>query len=618
MTQTMDAERFGPELSLSDQVKRLSQSKFVHKQWYLDRYPDVQMVGLEPAEHYLKYGAMMGRNPGKSFDTAFYLKTYPDVRESGLNPLMHFLDFGRAEGRLPHPGAVLKTTDCQDVRRLQHMLWAGLGAHAAPMLGAIIGDPKRDERARFIAACQLAAWFDFKDNRDEARRLLDLIGGMSREFARSAGRLMRLALLHTGAGQLAQARGALQQIDAKEISNDTTLAYANLEVGQGKLDVINAIFTRNSLANVRWKDPDQPLTLYNLAADPVSSVLRDVGKVSVVMPAYNAAGFIESAVRSLLSQSYRNIEILVVDDCSPDGTFEVVQAMARADPRIIALQQGENAGAYPARNLGLKHATGDYLTTHDADDWSHPQKIELQLAALQSDPHAVAALAHWARVRRSLEFTTNWRLADKIIHSSHSSFMFRRRVFDRLGGWDNVRVSADSEFIWRVGSVFGDDAIVRVLPDVPLAFALDDDGSLTRSKVTHLSTTNFGLRHYYREICRYWHRQHPGGLSDENTTLKLAMLPREMQTRDQARPEVDILICGDCGDPRVIAKIHAVLESGGALRYGVSHVPDATRDVARDFHAQQLDDGFIELLKRPDVGIILDPGQVLAGQTLSF
>ena len=87
------------ELSFEEQVKLVKNSKLLHKKWYAETYKDVKILGMDAAEHYLKYGARLGRDPGKTFETNFYLDTYKDVKESGLNPLIHYVFFGQNEGR---------------------------------------------------------------------------------------------------------------------------------------------------------------------------------------------------------------------------------------------------------------------------------------------------------------------------------------------------------------------------------------------------------------------------------------------------------------------------------------------------------------------------------------
>jgi len=90
--------RSDPESSL---VELLEQSSYFDAAWYLAEHPDVLAAGCSPAEHYLRHGALEGRDPGPRFSTAFYFRNAPDIAETGVNPLVHFLLHGQAEGRLP-------------------------------------------------------------------------------------------------------------------------------------------------------------------------------------------------------------------------------------------------------------------------------------------------------------------------------------------------------------------------------------------------------------------------------------------------------------------------------------------------------------------------------------
>jgi GT2 family glycosyltransferase len=86
-----------------DASRLLSESGWFDQAWYLQQYQDVAMLQMPPVEHYLQYGAGMGRDPGPLFSTRFYLKANPDVARSGMNPLVHFLRHGRKERRAPRP-----------------------------------------------------------------------------------------------------------------------------------------------------------------------------------------------------------------------------------------------------------------------------------------------------------------------------------------------------------------------------------------------------------------------------------------------------------------------------------------------------------------------------------
>lgn len=108
--------------------------------------------------------------------------------------------------------------------------------------------------------------------------------------------------------------------------------------------------------------------------------------ISVIVPAYNAETFIAETIDSILSQTYPNIEILVVDDGSQDSTPEIVKAFAEKNQNIILLQQ-LNKGVASARNLAIEKSKGEYIAPIDADDIWFPKKLEKQMQLmLESDP----------------------------------------------------------------------------------------------------------------------------------------------------------------------------------------------------------------------------------------
>ena len=103
--------------------------------------------------------------------------------------------------------------------------------------------------------------------------------------------------------------------------------------------------------------------------------------ISVVLPSYNRAHILPRAIESILGQTYKDIELIIVDDGSSDNTAEVVGRFS--DSRIVYVRQ-ENAGACAARNNGIAHARGDYIAFQDSDDIWHQDKLEKQLATLQN------------------------------------------------------------------------------------------------------------------------------------------------------------------------------------------------------------------------------------------
>lgn len=123
--------------------------------------------------------------------------------------------------------------------------------------------------------------------------------------------------------------------------------------------------------------------------------------VSIIVPVYNVGAFARPCIESLLSQTYKNIEVLVIDDGSTDDTVEVVRAAASDDPRLRVLNK-ENGGLSSARNFGTARCTGDYIMYVDGDDLISSETVELMVAAAKKYevPLAVAAFAKTAPLER--------------------------------------------------------------------------------------------------------------------------------------------------------------------------------------------------------------------------
>ncbi|MFQ1947715.1 glycosyltransferase [Aeromonas veronii] len=220
-------------------------------------------------------------------------------------------------------------------------------------------------------------------------------------------------------------------------------------------------------------------------------------KVSIIVPAFSSNEMLFTAIKSIQNQSYINSELSIIYD----GL-----APAHADHiRLSGTRIFINIGAYGARNHGLKHATGEFITVHDADDWSHPQKLEMQVKALLDNPQAVASVSHWARCTTDMQFET--RPDGTVVHRNISSLMIRREVFERLGYWDRVSVNADTEYYYRILAAYGPDSIVEVLPGVPLALGRRHAASLTMQPETHWKTQFGGVRKEYMDAAHAWHKE---------------------------------------------------------------------------------------------------------------
>lgn len=106
--------------------------------------------------------------------------------------------------------------------------------------------------------------------------------------------------------------------------------------------------------------------------------------VSVIIPVYNVEEFIFRTVESVMNQDYKNIEIILVDDGSPDNSAEIIDKLAKKDDRITCVHK-ENGGVSSARNAGLRIASGEYVTFIDGDDWAEPKYVSYLLNLVESN-----------------------------------------------------------------------------------------------------------------------------------------------------------------------------------------------------------------------------------------
>ena len=108
----------------------------------------------------------------------------------------------------------------------------------------------------------------------------------------------------------------------------------------------------------------------------------DKALVSVIVPAFDAAADIRQTLNSVLAQTYQEIEVIVVDDGSSDGTSAMVEEFVNRDPRFQLVRQS-NAGVGAARNTAIRKARGKYIAPLDADDFWFPEKLEKQVACIE-------------------------------------------------------------------------------------------------------------------------------------------------------------------------------------------------------------------------------------------
>lgn len=115
--------------------------------------------------------------------------------------------------------------------------------------------------------------------------------------------------------------------------------------------------------------------------------------ISIIVPVYNVETYLPTCIESILDQTYKDFEILLIDDGSTDNSGNICDEYSKRDNRCIAIHQ-QNKGVYNARNTGLSHATGEYISFVDSDDYIHPQMLEILYKALQKGDYDFAMVTH--------------------------------------------------------------------------------------------------------------------------------------------------------------------------------------------------------------------------------
>lgn len=435
-------------------------------------------------------------------------------------------------------------------------LWGGFSEQALADLTRLKADAARPLRERTEACYSLARWHavegDFSAALKEMQDRRDLDPGLSR----TARQYMLEALFLCRLDRAGEAKALIDRAaSGQPFDISLQLMKANCrnpaicgseDDGADALECVNAVYRRYRLPEIVKRNADAPLSLDNIRAEGVQTHFDADNKVTVIVPAYNCADTIATALASLAEQSWRNLEVLVVDDCSTDETAAVAAAFCEGDDRFRLIRQERNGGSYACRNRALEEASGRFVTVHDADDWAHPLRIEMQARALMKSTAIPYNLSRLARATPALAFFGTWRPSASLVSLNLSSLMVERWVFAKAGNWHEVRVSADQEFVRRLDALFGTDHRRHVVSDCPLAFARAVPTSLTRHGNTHVRTFHHGIRRSYHEVVSAWHRSLAHGEAPLPAMVPEALpVPAAIRSGGDAGERLDVVLIGD-------------------------------------------------------------------------
>lgn len=411
--------------------------------------------------------------------------------------------------------------------------------------------------AKHAAAWELALWYSQFEDDNNIQRTLNYLR-LAKDGMRDIKTLQKIALVeahcYLNLDNPDRARKVVQAAMEKGVNNDLFLAMANCETElEAKLHWINQALVTDGLTPIQLThiNPDQPFydQLINQAPVELSLYDKDMPqpKITIILTSYNASDIIGTAIESFIQQTWTNWELLIVDDCSQDNTVEVIQSFVDRDPRIKLILAEKNGGTNVARNIALKQATGEFVTCNDADDWSHPQKLEVQVVHLINNPEIVGNMSRQSRMSSQLQFFRRPRYGF-FIQMNVSSFMFRRQqVVQEVGYWDTVRFLADGEYIARIRAVFGSDRVVEVENSL-LSFPRQEAGSLTTHNAFGYHGYQMGISREYAEQYTYFYKVTEKPYIDFPMTKRPFAVPEPMlpeRNRDNPRRHFDVILISE-------------------------------------------------------------------------
>ena len=244
--------------------------------------------------------------------------------------------------------------------------------------------------------------------------------------------------------------------------------------------------------------------------------------ISVIIPTYNRANYITKAINSVLSQSYKDYEIIVVDDGSTDNTCQIIK---NYNTKITYIFQ-ENKGPSAARNLGILHANGKYISFLDSDDIWKKHKLRVQIDTIIKNPDIKINYTQEIWIRNGI------RINQKKIHSKHDGWIFEqclplciispssviihREIFNKTGLFDENLIVCEDYDLW-----------LRISADYPIKYIEKPLIIKYGGHSDQLSHQFWGMDRFRVRALQKILLQH--NLSDENRTAAINVLKKKCQ-----------------------------------------------------------------------------------------
>lgn len=287
-------------------------------------------------------------------------------------------------------------------------------------------------------------------------------------------------------------------------------------------------------------------------------------KVSIVLPTYNGERYLQQSIQSVLSQTYRDLELIIVDDCSTDGSSEIIRRFAERDSRVRNVRNEENQKLPRSLNIGFRQARGGYLTWTSDDNFYQDNAIEAMVEALERSPGYGMVYSDMACIyeegvelrRPSMDMSRFY--VDDVVGAC---FLYRRQVLETVGEYDPDLILVEDYDYWlRISQRYE----ILHIPECLYHYRYHN-GSLTMTREREIAAQRHRMRlrrldhllsrvsgserevlfldmwlHSSRDTWQLRDRFFPGGV----LPARLAWLGQVAERGNQVLPEKDLILFG--------------------------------------------------------------------------
>lgn len=413
-------------------------------------------------EHFLR--------SSRIFDPNWYTETYLDVSLSGMDPTRHFAQLGFSLHRDPGPKFSL-----------------GFLVEACPLR-----NPSFENLYRLFRIAE------------ESPKALPL----------DPTRILYAACMSTHNGDWSRAAFLAERHLPTELRHTAAVLRANQHLVNGHevryCEAINTYLEQYTVAPISLHSSGGTM-LERLHCETPHTICEGP-LVSIIMVTRNAAQTVIPAADSILHQTWQNLELIVVDDCSEDLTWLKLRDLAASDHRVRLLRNRCHIGPHASKSIAAKAASGKYITCHNTNQWAHPQRIQMHLERLLSRRGSVkASISYGVQMDHMGYFsqinTVGKSSIDGVAHKCLSSCLFEESFFHaHLGAWDNVYLGGDEELVSRAECLLG-GRFAEIAKIGTVCVELAEQESIDHGTDSGLSKVTPQPDEDYMTAWRDWHQE---------------------------------------------------------------------------------------------------------------